>query len=75
MQQMKPIFAGPIYRQHVFSWNYNQNAMVTMTHFMDEGLSGITKLKIKKEILHNDCFFLKTTTFNTNDHLCAVPRH
>ena len=56
----------------MFSWNYNQNAMVTMTHFLDESLSGITKLKIKKEILHNDYFFLKTTTFNATDHYSII---
>jgi len=64
-----------LYHQHFLSWNYNPSAMVTQTHFINETLSGITKLKIKKEILHNDCFFLKTTTFNMNDHYFAVPRH
>jgi hypothetical protein len=75
MQQLKPIFTGPIYRQQMLSWNYHQNSMVTMTHFLDENLSGISKLKIKKEILHNDCFFMKTTTYNATDHYFAVPRH
>jgi len=49
--------------------------MVTLTHFGNEHLSGITKLKIKREAVHNDCVFLKTTTFNSNDHYFAVPRH
>jgi hypothetical protein len=75
VQQAQPIFAGPLYHQQLFVWHYTQNVMVTLTHFGNEHLSGITKLKIKREAVHNDCVFLKTTTFNSNDHYFAVPRH
>lgn len=49
--------------------------MVTLQHFINEPLTSIVKLKVKKEILHNDCFFLKTSHFNATDNYYAVPRH
>ena len=38
-------------------------------------MSTIVKLKIKREVSHNDCVFLKTTLNNLSDHFFAVPRH
>lgn len=49
--------------------------MVTLQHFINEPLTSIIKLKVKKEIVHNDCFFLKTSHFNSTDNYYAVPRH
>ncbi len=39
---------GSIYCKRMVSWQFVQNGMVTLTQFMNESLSGITKLKIKK---------------------------
>lgn len=35
----------------------------------------MNKLKIKREIIHKDCAFLKTSHLNTLDHYYAVPKN
>jgi len=42
--------------------------MLTRQYLIDQPIQHMTKIKIKMDVTHNNCCFMKVTMYNTDDH-------